>query len=385
MMEIENTDTSNPKVIDLPDLNQSVVRYWECGEYAWLYERLVAFLDSVLNADQIPFHVRRQGSRKIAVRTPVGAVDQRNLAGFIHDCQRFMDLYYPDWSYSADFQLFFDCYREHPFSDAFLVEDANSIFSSDLIVGEVYNDFIAYLRRQAIARKVRKRLADWKAGLRYQAESASDRLARWSAANKLLVPVRVDLFYEESGVVADDLLPRMAWCKGIDGQWMRVPSHLSQGSGLRETRARIDPTIAFEDRNRFFDNQYGADRDLFEHMRAYISKMECGGKRHALHQHCLFLFDGTQAVDVNELVGRIAARWRKVTRNSGLVFNCHEGTGRADMIRKGVWALDPLRCGDEQQLAKLQRYVEYYFAKDDGQVLRAKPTSRANALVMTRR
>lgn len=384
-MEFKKEDISDPAINRSMPSNQVAVRYWELGEYAWLQERLIDFLDSVLNASQIPFHVRRQGRRKIAVRTPIDVPKKKNLAGFIYDCQSFMDFYDPDLFYSADFRLFFDCYLEHPFSEVMLCAEPEAAFNSDLIVAEVYNDFILHLRRQAVARKVRKRLADWKAGLKYQARSASERLAGWSAEHKLLLPVRVDLYCVESALVGEDLLPRMTWCKRSDGRWARVPLRLPHHTGVSETRARIDPVAAFSDRTDFFDNQYGADRDLFEHLVAYMSKMECGGKSRALHQHCLFLFDGTKEKDVDKLVMRIEERWRKVTRGLGLTYNCHRGGAREDMIKNGVWALDPLHRGDARQLAKLQRYVAYYFAKDDGQMLHVKPKSGANALVMARR
>ncbi|OXH92782.1 hypothetical protein CA830_01450 [Burkholderia multivorans] len=106
----------------------------------------------------------------------------------------------------------------------------------------------------------------------------------------------------------------------------------------------------------------------------------------AHHFHCLFLFDGVHVKtgDVNRLVTWIGERWGRVTGNLGLLFNCHLDAYRDKWIARDRWALGQLRKGDVQQLEKLLGYLEYFTEEEKGQMIRAKPTLRANTLTMGR-
>lgn len=73
-------------------------------------------------------------------------------------------------------------------------------------------------------------------------------------------------------------------------------------------------------------------------------------------------------------------RWRKVTDDCGFVFDCRERGDEQWLRAQGRWALDPLVRGDSAQYARLERYLADYFAKDEGQLLRVKPTAKAHTL-----
>ncbi|KVK94131.1 hypothetical protein WS93_27920 [Burkholderia cepacia] len=140
------------------------------------------------------------------------------------------------------------------------------------------------------------------------------------------------------------------------------------------------------DRERFFENQNGADRELFEHMVGYVWKMERGGRHGAHHFHALFLFDGAQVKSrgLNRLVTLIAERWGRMTGDLGLLFNCNHDAYRDQWVARDRWALGQLRKGDVPQLERLVNYLEYFTKDEKDQTIRAKPTQRANTLTMGR-
>lgn len=360
---------------------RQATRYWERGEHQDFNERLINLLESVLTTDQVPFAIKAGQW----ARTQMKDRSKCSLTTFLPYLNDLLDLYEPQWYYTSDFQLFFDCYRTHPISRISCRDHPEILGRQGLVIAQTYNDFIEFIRHEAVTRRVRKSLLNKRDGLKQQRLSIRRNLEAWSAQCDVLLPVRVDLFYTDNAVVEADLLPRMKWHVDTNGQWIRVPSRLPS-VGVGETRARIDPVVAMADRERFFENRSGADRELFEHMVGYVSKMECGGKHGAHHFHCLFLFDGAQVKtrDVNRLVTWIGERWGRVTGDLGLLFNCHHDAYRDEWIARGRWALGPLCKGDDRQRERLIDYLEYFTKDEKDQTIRAKPTQRANTLTMGR-
>ncbi|WP_439889658.1 hypothetical protein ACS7SF_10060 [Ralstonia sp. 25C] len=358
-------------------------RYWALGEYSELYQQLVDFITSVLEGDQIPFEIRCDRGRKVAVRN-VAARGLRNLTSYFDQCRTLMDLYWPDYAYTADFQLFFDCYRMHRFGQWRLGDDPNVLYEGDLLAAEVFNDFVACLRSQAIARGVRKQLWEWK---RRGLEDQADAISAWFRSDVLkgsrLLPIRVDLLYPQTGVVDQDVMPRMGWELGATGDWVQVPSTAKTRNGVAEYRSRIDVRAALQDREAFFENRRGADAELFDGLVNYLCKVEMGGRHHAYHQHALFLFDAVKGRDVDRWANLIYQRWLRITGGQGLMFCSNSRPDKRALEEQGLWALDPLERGEVDQLAKLEHYVLAYFAKDE-QMPRVKPTAKSRMLTMGR-
>jgi hypothetical protein len=370
---------------------ETEVHYWECGEYRHMYSQLIVFMDNVLNTAQIPFEIRQNRRGKTAVRIPLADKTWRSLAGFYsrRELCKLMGLYFPGRAYSADLQLFFDCFLEFElFKRCVFVNPDLPVGYQQLIEGEAYNAFIAYLRREAVVRNVRKKVIDWRDGLKAQAASIRDYIAALSEAYRTLLIVRVDLYYAERAWDLGDALQRMDWELDETGGWVQVPSRLPSPYNvpLWETAGRIDTAVAMRDRDRFFDNQRGADKALFEHMVGHLTKMETGGQRRSNHFHCFLFFDGSKLKtrDVDELVNGVRNRWHRTTNGLGMVYDSRNRIDRARLKAEGRWAIDPLERGDAVGLARLQGYAAGYAAKDDGQMVRIKPASKARTLTKGR-
>lgn len=323
--------------------------------------------------------------RQQAVRNPVRVSDYRNLAGFLPQCGQWIDLYWPQYSYSADLQLFFDCFRRHRFSQTFGYGGPMRV-ADEATAANLYNDFICCLRMEAVRRGVKKSLGDWRGGLWDQEVSIRRYLAASQTEYRLLLPVRVDLHYADYAADDGDALTRVGWEVSQGSVWALVPSKVPVVHGRPETRARIDTVVAMADRDRFFENRRGSDRQLFDRMVGYVCELEQGGRHRANHFHCAFLFDakGLTQADVRELKYGLGDRWRRVTRGQGLMFDCHESAYRHALEARGQWAIDPVDCTDPVQVARFVEYVVSYFAKDAGQMVRVKPTPKARTLTMGR-
>lgn len=358
---------------------ESNMRGWEVGEYQERYNELVEFMASVLTTDHDPFEIRYNRGIECAVaRRPT-------LTRHLRWCHAFMDLHWPGYYYSADLKLFFDCYRTAPLwngkAEASFY-DPNQRFPDGSILAERFNAFVAYMREQARATGVAKKLSDWRRGLGEQEESISEYLDEVFAANPDIAGQRADMGFVKTVAVDSDALPRMSWQVDALGQWGQVPSRERSSSAGWETRARIDPAVAMRFRELFFKNRRGADRELFEHLVGYIAKVEQGETHGALHIHVLFLFDAKRVKSLERMRLLARQRWERVTEGLGMVFDCHDPDYEAKLRRKGLWSLDPVLDGDAQQFEKLKAYVVRYFTKDDGQMVRIKPTAKSRTLTM---
>ena len=199
-----------------------------------------------------------------------------------------------------------------------------------------------------------------------------------------LLPVRLDFLYAVSAAVESEALLRTSWERNSEGQFVSVPSALPDIDGRPETRGRIDVRQAMRDRAAFFDRSCGPALELFDFVAGFICKMEQGSEHRAYHLHTVLLFDATKVKesDIERLIGLASQRWQHVTGGLGVVFNCHDEGYKAGLKREGVWSLDPIRKGNAEQVEKLVQYIDRYFTKDDGQMLRVKPTAKSRTLTM---
>ncbi|NJZ81610.1 inovirus Gp2 family protein [Ralstonia solanacearum] len=383
-----NVGLSFDDVVRDPSFTEEITgRGWHPGEYCDLYQWLVEFMDSVLSADQIPYEIRDDGFRRWAVRNTKTQAGKRNLTGYLRWCWAFMDLYWPDCSYSPDFQLYFDCYRSFApiqlsLAERVIRDDPSALFPDGTILAERFNAFVAYLREQARAKNVRKKMLDWKAGLKHQGKVVRDYLVGLVKKHPNLLPVRLDFLYTVSAAVESEALLRTSWERNSEGLLVSVPSALPEVEGRLETRGRIDVRQAMRDRAAFFDRSCGPALELFDFVAGFICKMEQGSEHRAYHLHTVLLFDATKVKesDIERLIGLASQRWQHVTGGAGLVFNCHDEDYKAGLKREGAWSLDPIRKGNAEQIEKLVEYIDRYFTKDDGQMLRVKPTAKSRTL-----
>ncbi|CAJ6822089.1 Protein of uncharacterised function (DUF3296) [Burkholderia pseudomallei] len=350
-------------------------RTWKTGDYGRLFKRLIKFMDAVLYTKLMPFDVEQNAKRK-------KVTDASHLASFYRQCHQFMDLYWKGQAYSPDLQLFFDCFRKHPKIGYCLFQGARWNLEEGLCEADVFNDFVTYLRCEAKAGNIKKKIADWKAVLKSEKKSIRKYVIELARKYSKMLAVRVDMGYLTVARNEEAARTRTAWEVGDASAWS-VPMDLERERAMQaENRARIDAEIALRDRTEFFDfkNQYGADKDLFEHMIGYIVKLERSDDG-PYHFHCIFFFDGQKVQSVKYWTKRIERYWKKITKDRGYVHNCHINPKKEEMKKQGRWAVGRINSGNWSQVSTLGRYATWYFAKG-GQRARVKPKAKSRLLTM---
>ncbi|NPT56729.1 inovirus Gp2 family protein [Paraburkholderia sp. 5N] len=334
---------------------------------------MIKFMDAVLYSKLIPFNVDKSGKRK-------KVMEASHLASFYRQCHQFMDLYWKGQAYSPDLELFFECFRKHPKIGYCLFRGANWNLEEGLCEAEVFNDFVALLRREAIAGNVKKKMADWKAVLKDEKKSIRKYVVQLARVYSKILAVRVDMGYLTVAPNEEATHVRAAWEMGDASAWSAAIDAEREGAMQAENRARIDVEIALRDRTRFFSNPYGADKDLFEHLIGYIVKLERSDDG-PYHFHCIFFFDGQKVQSVKYWVKRIERYWKKITRDRGYVHNCHINPKKEELKKQGRWAVGRINGNKPSQVRKLARYAGWYFTKD-GQRVRMKPKVKSRLLTM---
>lgn len=375
--------TPNPDCQQTPGIRSP--RFWEIGEYGIVLDELLAFLQLALATKRLPFAIHHTGSAKHASSNQVVIQDSYPLDYYFIVMPDLMSVVMPDYAYSPLLDLFHTCFKEHRWLRHCRFRDRNAALAFvPMLEAEVFNDFVEMLRAQAQKKNIWLHMQRWKSETEYaQATSIKEFIPKLLSGGAHLEPIRVDFQYRESVFSLDDVMPYGQWVADESNGWVYVPAPAVAPSECPESRARIDSRVAMRDRARFFSNIYrDGDREIFQYLRGYISKMERGGSSRAYHVHVCFFFDARRPAHVTTeaVIAVISRRWSRVTGERGLVFNCHESSYRKKLRTEGRWDLDSLAGHNQQQVARLTNYLTWYFARDKGQSLHVKPTAKSRAL-----
>jgi len=190
--------------------------------------------------------------------------------------------------------------------------------------------------------------------------------------------VRVDMGYLTVASGKSDMRVRTAWEEGDASAWSAKDDANNEQAKPPESKARIDAEAALQDRARFFANQRGAGKELFQHLVGYITKLERSDDG-PYHFHCIFFFDGQKVQSVKYWARKIREYWLYVTEGRGYVHNCHINPKKKELEEQGRWVIGKIRGRDTVKLRKLADYVGWYFTKDQ-QRARMKPKVRSRLL-----
>lgn len=377
--------TSNPDCQPTPGSRSP--RFWEIGEYGIVLDELLDFLQLALATDRLPFAIHHAGSAKYASSNQVVIQGSYALDYFFIVMPDLMSVVMPEYAYSPLLDLFHTCFKEHRWLGHCRFRDPSAALAfAPLLEAEVFNDFVEMLRAQAQQKNIWLHVRKWKGETECaQATAIKEFIPKLLGGGAHLEPIRVDFQYSEDVFSLDDAMPYGQWIADESNAWVYVPAQAVAPSERPESRARIDSRVAMRDRARFFSNIYrDADREVFQYMRGYVSKMERGGKSRACHVHVCFFFDANRPahVTIQAVIAAISRRWSRVTDGRGLVYNCHEASYRKTLRRLGRWDLDSLAGHNQQQVTRLTAYLLWYFARDKGQSLHVKPTTKSRALTM---
>jgi len=362
-------------------------RFWEIGECGFVINELLSFLSTVLSTECLPFEVHHAGVNKYASPNTFIIPEACLLDSYFYTMKDFMSIVMPGYAYSPLLTLFHICFQQHPWLRYCYFCNPSSFLSvTPMLEAEVFNDFVQMLRIHARQQGTRLHMRKWKSDTeRAQAESIKEYVPKLLSGGDRLEPIRVDFQYQQNVSTLSDAMPYSQWEWVVDSdKWAYVPAQANWSSDNPESRARIDSRVAMQDRKRFFANVYrDADREIFQYMRGYISKME-RGESGANHFHCCFFLDAKRPeyVTTDTVIDVISHRWSRLTSGRGFVFSCHSSSYQQTLKMQGRWALDQLASNNKHQVARLTNYLISYFARDKDQSIHVKPTARSRALTM---
>lgn len=382
-MQTANTAQKNRQPAE--DVN---TRFWEVGEYRLVLSDLLSFLKTALATTLPPFQINQTDGRAYASPNNVILHQSESLDQHFHSMRELMSVVIPGYAYSPLLQLFYNCFQQHPWLRYCSFADPNATLSVvPLLQAQVFNDFVQMLRTDARQHSTWSQLRKCKSDTEHsQAASIEDYVLKLFEGGASLEPIRVDLQYHQSVATLDDAMPRGQWIVTHFGEWAFVPEPARWHANRPESRARIDAAVAMRDRARFFANVYrDADRQIFQYLRGYVTKME-RGEDGANHIHCCFLFDAKRPAHLTAqtLVDATYNRWSRGTAGRGLIYSCHEPGYRRKLIMQGRWALDSIDGNDQRGVARLTDYLIWYFAHEKDQAIHIKPTAHSRAMTTGR-
>jgi Inovirus Gp2 len=341
---------------------------WRIGEYSYIFSRLRSFLRIVF--------APLVGLCEISgVRADEGGgASSERLTRNRSELHLFYEICtLAPWC-ALDVRIFRDSYEQ--FAGISLV--ARGSFDIELHDGivalPVFNDFISHMRQEAIRLDLRKAVRNIEYATTVLAkEDIRVYLRTMPNATTKLLTVRAELQCHVKAPCPKQVLRR----KATTSETSRV-SNVSKAESVPETASRLDVGFAMEDRRRFFSNQFGKDRELFEHLIGHVWKME-RDKEGIIHHHVLFVFDGQRVRDDFTALDRIRRRWERVTDGAGYLHSSH--FKKWQLKKKGIWHFGFIRCKETDKVEAMIEDVAKYFSKDT-QPLLIKPSSRSKALTM---
>lgn len=362
------------------------LRFWEIGDHRVVADELLQFLKIALSTEQLPFHIHHTGAVKYAVPAMVVFRDSYSLDYYFCVMRDLMSVVMPGYAYSPLLNLFPVCLQQHPWLRYCAFTDPNaSLPAVPMLEAEVFNDFVQMLRTRAREQNTVQRMRKWKGETESShAAAIGEYVPELLGGGEAVEPIRLDFQFYESVFSLRDAMPYYQWIIDDSGQWAHVPAQAACASAHPESRARIDPGVAMQDRKRFLANFYrGRDREVLQYIRGYIIKMERGPDG-AHHFHCCFFVNAKRpaSLTMNAVINVLSQRWIRVTDGRGFVFNCHDPEYRKKLERQGRWVLGLLTGADKHRVKRFTNYLVTYFAREKEQSIHIKPTANSRVLTM---
>ena len=326
------------------------------GEYTDNLHRLVSLMEAVLNTDEVPYKVTVVNGKK---KVTAASVLARHFMAF----KSFFELYATDLDYSPDITLFFNCLLTHRIRACWFIHPGYDYGNET--EGEIANDFVKFLRNEADAQDVRKKLADWR-------RNANKNLGRIRQYVNLLFErharlevLRVDLLYREA-CLDDQTAPKAGERLCAASQQCQVDM-LDGKKTVRENLARINVRTAKDDMAHFLRNM--RSNAIFDSMVGYIWKLEYS-RWSGYHFHCVFFYDGSKVQKGAYLAQQIGDYWTNtITNGRGFAHNCN-----LDQRRYRSWGIGRVDYDDVDKRVKLDQALAYLAKRE--QYVRVKPGSK---------
>lgn len=259
-------------------------------------------------------------------------------------------LYSQDYKYSPLLTFFFEEYRKHLIRDYFPPS-----YGYDQQGVELFNDFVASMRKNAVVRKLKKFVADWESKQKKNLKRLVAFQAALFAGTARVTALRLDMGYHKATFTLQEIDRIIA--ESVTQKECDQADYLA-GLDISQPRV-IEGRIALEevqnDRNRFFANIKGKP-SLFEHLLGYVWTIECG-RVAGYHLHMMLFFDGSHVQKHEYIAQEIGKYWQNVITNGrGYFENCNLKKKKYG----DSWALGVIDHWDTIKREKLVNAMSYF-------------------------
>ncbi|OHV00383.1 hypothetical protein BLA34_12350 [Ralstonia solanacearum] len=351
-------------------------RDWEFGEFGILFRGLRSFMRIVLNTDEIPFDVvtTRFGEFRAKARS-------RKLANAFRDVRHYLEICFPEneWR-SPDIDLFVKCFLSFVPIQRCVNIDPSEYQIGYGLEGQIFNDFVAYIREEAKRRGVKKAMRDWLYGATtLQQGNIKAYLRTMPNCTTKLMLVRADLLYRANAVSPDGVMRRLSvggFREAMREERLRRRRKGKKKRRGKENRARFDVVRAMQHRTDFLENRDGKDKEFFKHLIGYVWKV-AQSEKGLLHHHVLFIFDAQCVQSDFRLLELAGQRWNDITNGAGFLHSTH--FKKKELMEKGAWYYGKVSCHDAEALERAFIDASGYFT-EERQLLCFKPLPHSQTL-----
>lgn len=269
----------------------------------------------VLTIDQPAFRIEERNGLSYLNRLP--------LARYFSIARSLADSNSPDYKYSSNVQLYFECWTALGLCNEGFFNPSQHSSKAGKKQFELFNDLLDAIREMAKDPKFKKAAARGEENCQRNYDGSVDYIdALFDRVKTRLLVLRVDLSYSKE---------------------------LAHEVSVRQAKADFAHLL----RNR------RSNRALFEEWVGYIWKLEWAAAK-GFHFHIIFFFNGAKNDKDVYWAKEIGEYWKKITEGRGIYWNCN--AHKEKYIRLGIGRIDHW---DVTKRKALTEHVVRYLTKSE--------------------
>lgn len=302
------------------------------------------FMKKVIHGDELYSTSYRRANGKPMTTTS-------SLGKHLKDLPAYGRLFSSDYKFSPLIEFFLEEYRQHPIQDYLFPS-----LGPDRLGIDLFNNFVTSMRKNAMAKKLKKHVADWESKSKKNMARLIAFEAELFSRHARLMVVRLDLYYhaaifsaEEIDGVISDLMKRKEFDQAVYRSGQDLPYS-------RPIVGRIALEEVQRDRKRLFTNMKGKP-SLFRHLVGYVWRIEFG-RAAGYHLHVTFFFNGSDVRKHEHMAHQIGLYWKDdITKGRGYFENCN-----FEKVKySGSWALGQIDHWDTNKRENLRGALSYFY------------------------
>ncbi len=266
------------------------------------------------------------------------------------DLEAYCGLFCNEYKFAPQIAFFFDQFRKHRIRHYQLPLDKR-----DALSVELFNDFVTTMRVNAVAAKLKKRVADWASKPKKNKRSLERFEAQLFRRHGRVTAVRLDLHHHKAIFTPEEIEPvvKAAW----EREFYNAVDFFGERRDVQKKaiEGRVSLQEVQRDRKRLFTNIKGKP-SLFRNLVGYVWRIECA-REAGYHLHVTLFWNGAEVEGDWFYAQEVGNYWNTViTKGRGYFENCN-----AKRPKYGKsWGLGTVNHWDAEKRQQLRHALEYF-------------------------